>query len=1237
MPVMAEEGVMGKSETIAGEAEVKEKISIEAVNEVDVGITEENVIDILECPSESRSEELINRKDVKYKELSTGNTKVDAIISFARSKLHSAEYSGYCQAFVQACYESAGIYAASNAGSAIEAKDRWRISDDLSNIPVGACVYWKSNHVAIYLGNDRIIHTVSGVLDKSTISYVCETSLSYFTSRGKVECWGYQAGYNLYEGDTNASFHLVDGQNYYIWNHNAGRFLDLESNAEGARIVLNDKSVGRPSQMWRAVKHADGYSFISCATGYAMDVYGYSTENLTEIKQYAYHGNTNQRFKLVDRGNGYYSIHPICSGLGLDALNAGTAVGTPIIQYTYHGGNNMLWGFEPCDSTAPTINSSYYSQIDKDRFTVVANVSDNIGVTRVLFPTWRNEDQVGEDAIWHEGIKQADGTWAVTIELSSYENKEGTYITHIYAYDAAGNHVSSGLSTYIDRTPPQISDVSITNVNGSGFTVNCNVTDNKEIDRVQFPVWTDANGQDDLIIDWNTNTVVSGTCYGNNFSFRVNDSDHNYERGVYHVHIYAYDKYGNYTPHTLTYDFQGADDPTEETPDNPSEESPDDPTEETPDNPSEESPDNPSEETPDDPLEETPDNPSAEYPEEPNEDTPTEDIPDNIPDEDIPAGLWIAGIEGTGYSYTGKPIKPEVRVYHHKTLLKEKKDYTISYKNNTKANNAMVNKTAPTITITGKGNYNSKETVTFKILPKSIEDENTVISDIYANSSNKVQTPIPVVTCDGKKLKNNTDFTVEYPDLYTSKYQPYKAPGDYAILIKGKGNYTGTRMVTLSITNKNLMNKVTVSKIKEQEYTGHDITPAVTVKQGSVMLLEGSDYTIAYENNREVGTASIILTGIGRYSGEKRVIFKIKGQDIKNAVVTGIPTEIEYTGSAITAASTAWRTKPVLTMTKKLIEGKDYTVSYQKNTDKGTASILFKGINGYSGTLKKTFKITPYNILDDTKNKLSVSIQTQVAYAKGGSKPKTTVKVGNTILTEGKDYTLSYKNNKAIKSRNDVSTPPTVIIKGKGNYSGSVSVNYTIMQQSLSKMTIGIQDKVYKNQKNAYKSIPKITDIDGKVLTPGTDYEKNILYTYKNKVVLLDGSVRDAGDRVQENDIVPAGTVIVVTARGTGNYSNNSILQGEYRIVNADISKANIKIIPQIYTGKEIKLNKDAITVKIGQFYLSDLDYEIVEGSYKNNIKKGTASVTIRGVGNYGGSKTVKFTIKPKGFLWWWR
>lgn len=66
-------------------------------------------------------------------------------------------------------------------------------------------------------------------------------------------------------------------------------------------------------------------------------------------------------------------------------------------------------------------------------------------------------------------------------------------------------------------------------------------------------------------------------------------------------------------------------------------------------------------------------------------------------------------------------------------------------------------------------------------------------------------------------------------------------------------------------------------------------------------------------------------------------------------------------------------------------------------------------------------------------------------------------------------------------------------------------------------------------------------------------------------------------------------------------------------------------------------MQKKLLTVKLKGKQLDESQYEIVPGSYKNNVEKGTASVTIRGVDNYGGTKTVTFTIRAKELLWWWR
>ncbi|MBQ6888159.1 MAG: leucine-rich repeat protein [Lachnospiraceae bacterium] len=595
-------------------------------------------------------------------------------------------------------------------------------------------------------------------------------------------------------------------------------------------------------------------------------------------------------------------------------------------------------------------------------------------------------------------------------------------------------------------------------------------------------------------------------------------------------------------------------------------------------------------------------------------------------EEFVENGLWIQSIPAQ--TYTGKAIKPKVAVYDGKTLLQEKKDYTISYKNNVKVNDASIAKKAPTVIITGKGNYSGKETATFRIIPKEIEDSDIQVSDIIVAYNKKIQKPVPVITRDGKKLKNKTDFTVEYPD---TKNGAYKETGTYKIIIKGKGGYTGERSIQLTITNNILISKASVSKIKNQTYTGSEIKPQLTIKYKGKLLKKGIDYNVSYENNKEIGTAVAVITGIGKYSGEKRVNFKITGTSISKAKVQGLVSTVIYHGEEI--KQNCKLTVKVGSKTIQLKENKDYTVSYQKNQNVGTATIIFKGINGYNGTLKKKFKIKAYDIKKDTENAIRIEENISIVHAKGGSKPKPVVKFNGTVLIEGTDYKLSYKNNSTVNDGSNKKKIPTITITGKGNFKGARTVSYKIRTQDIKCLNMTVADKTYQKKKNSYKSVPKIVDLDGKVLRAGKDYDKNLEYTYAENTILDNGVIKKAGEIIGKDDILPVGTVVRVTAKGIVNYVGT--ISGEYRIVQADIKKASVKIPAQIYSGSEIILDKSQITVKMGKITLEDTDYEIV--SYSNNIKKGTAKVVLQGVGNYGGTKTVNFKIKSKGLVWWFR
>jgi len=603
-------------------------------------------------------------------------------------------------------------------------------------------------------------------------------------------------------------------------------------------------------------------------------------------------------------------------------------------------------------------------------------------------------------------------------------------------------------------------------------------------------------------------------------------------------------------------------------------------------------------------------------------------LPDDIPsDGKIPSGLWIAGISDNGYMYTGKAVKPSVRVYDHNIRLVEKRDYTISYKNNVEANDAANESKAPSVVVKAKGNYTGTETATFKILAKDINTAGFDVIDIAAEPNGKVQKPVPVLTYNGKKLSSRKDFNLEYPDKSAGAYQE---KGTYPIKITGKGNYTGEKTINFSITDVNLISKAKTSKISNQQYTGDALTPDIEVKYGKIILNEGIDYELEYRNNTEIGTASLVIKGIGSYCGQKSVPFKITGLAINKAQVTGLSTPSSYTGDKIVKNCNLM----VSVNGSKIVlkQGLDYTVVFQNNVKAGKATVLFTGINGYSGTLKKIFKIDAYDIAANAGNKISCPKEMTISYSKGGSCPIPEIFFGKTKLVNGSDYTLAYKNNKAVTS----GSRATVLVKGKGNFKGTISIPFTITTQDMSNLTVAVNDKVYKNRANIFATAFKIKDINGKVLSAGKDYDKNsVTYTYVQDVALENGINKKAGDSVEKTDIIPVHTQIqvAVNAKSGGYYTGTA--KGIYRIIKSDIKNAKVSISAQAYTGQPIVPAKSDISVSVGGVKLQEAEFEIV--SCTNNIKKGKASITIKGVGNYGGTKTLKFTIKSKGFSWWWR
>ena len=221
----------------------------------------------------------------------------------------------------------------------------------------------------------------------------------------------------------------------------------------------------------------------------------------------------------------------------------------------------------------------------------------------------------------------------------------------------------------------------------------------------------------------------------------------------------------------------------------------------------------------------------------------------------------------------------------------------------------------------------------------------TLSTSTYAYDG-KAKKPGVTVKLNGKTLKNSTDYTVSYSN--NTKV------GTAKVTIKGKGNYTGSVSKTYSI--KNNFKKATVSSISTKAFTGKNITQSITVKYNGKTLKNGTDYTVSYSNNKNIGTATVKVAGKGSYTGTITKTFKINPakQEIQKLTAKSKAFFVDWAqkGSA-TGYEIQYATNSKFTSAKKV------TIT-NKNTDTKTISKL-------SGKKKYYVRVRSYTTVKGTK------------------------------------------------------------------------------------------------------------------------------------------------------------------------------------------------------------------------------------------------------------------------------
>ncbi len=467
--------------------------------------------------------------------------------------------------------------------------------------------------------------------------------------------------------------------------------------------------------------------------------------------------------------------------------------------------------------------------------------------------------------------------------------------------------------------------------------------------------------------------------------------------------------------------------------------------------------------------------------------------------------------------YTGKAVTPQVKVVDkvNENELLLGTDYKVSYMDNKAAGAAR-------IVIKGKGAYKGEVVKTFDIRPKNLgtmiqetdgqeiyHDTTTVSLNkyFYVYNGKKQQPKLKIK--DGKTtLKENRDFKVSYRSANNTDNAATRAYADkYTIMVTFQGNYEGTAEIRYEISPADL-NKVKV-KLKNQLYTGSEIRPELKdmeIKLGSAKLDVAAMEGVLLEgwyNNTNIGNAGFAMTATEEAknfvisSKKEDVKFKIAKKQMKDkaiAITVGgfavssknkCDLELVYNdGIEYNQSNGAQVQVQDIDTGVILEENKDYTVKFSNNKNAGNAKVKVTGIGGYSGSRNITFKIVGKPFTDEYRIELS---KDSYVYNTQEHKPSVKFYFGNMPLKNGKDFTVKYEDN--INAG-----VGTVIVTGKGKYSGTMKKTFTInpkQAKNASKITVSeISNQKYTGE----VIVPKVTvTVDGTQLVKGKDYTVSVL------------------------------------------------------------------------------------------------------------------------------------------------
>ena len=552
------------------------------------------------------------------------------------------------------------------------------------------------------------------------------------------------------------------------------------------------------------------------------------------------------------------------------------------------------------------------------------------------------------------------------------------------------------------------------------------------------------------------------------------------------------------------------------------------------------------------------------------------------------------------YKCTGSEIKPKINVFKSDddTRLTEGKDYTVSYSDN-------INAGTGTIKVTFMGNYTGSISKTFKITP----------AHQHTFGSWRI-TKAPTCTTDGEQKRSCTSKDCgHYTETATIPAKGHKyvdtvvAPtcttGGYTLHTCSvcKKSYkdnetqpTGHKYITNTVEATCETDGYTEEKCSNCDYYTKTIIP----KKGHT---PSSEWTVIKQTTcAEAGEQVRYCTTCGNVA-EKQEIAKLAHTPADEWIITKQPTCAEP-GEQVRYCTICGNVAEKQEITKLPHTSSDWIID--KEAAPGIAGSMHTECTVCHERLETaTIPALARIDISEADATLSTSIY---EYDGGYMKPGVVVKLNDTLLVAGKDYTVSYINNKKVGTA-------TVIINGIVQYTGSISKTFTInpAKQNIQKLETRyggfFVDWAQKGSATGYEiqyaANYGFTNAETKKLTANRPDTATIGGLYRGHNYFV---------RVRSYTIVKGSTYY-------GEWSPiKNVVTASKNMSSVSISNISTKS----FTGKAItqsaKLKYNGSTLKNGR------DYTV---SYSSNKNVGTATIKFTGKGSYGGVVTKTFKINP--------